>query len=273
LHEVLIAEVAASLPAPLAARLQKAPTVAVVHEWLAAGAVYKTVAGDPHLVKQFLDELGDSPGQAGLAVARAFAARLEPPPRDAAWHRRDRLGLALQLILVVVLVAVRGLLFHAAGAVALASSGVWGWSLLPPEMDGLATVLGGTAGGLAAALLLGGAAVWLGLEAALAPGLLERARQLPARLQGSPPPLAWRADTFGAAWLLQATVLFGVVSIRLGSVLVRVVGLADSSAVEWSAALAFVVLFAGLLGMIGKQARSLLKLGTQDLCRRCRRQV
>src|SRR5205807_1719415 len=46
--------------------------------------------------------------------------------------------------------------------------------------------------------------LWLTLEVAVAPRLMEFVRQLPARAQGLPPPLSWRADSFYVAWQFQA---------------------------------------------------------------------
>src|SRR5438132_838940 len=70
--EVLIDEIAAPLPPPLAARVKSAPTAARARGWLIAGAVYSSVEGDPYLARRFLDELGDDPEQAGLTLARTL---------------------------------------------------------------------------------------------------------------------------------------------------------------------------------------------------------
>jgi hypothetical protein len=61
--------------------------------------------------------------------------------------------------------------------------------------------------GLAAAALLDLVALWFGLEAVLAPRIMEMMRQLPARRQGHPPPLNWRVDAFYVVWFVQATIL------------------------------------------------------------------
>src|SRR3954454_11122418 len=106
LHEVLIDEVAASLPSPLAARLKAIPTVGQAQDWIAAGAVYSLVANDPYLARRFLDELDSNPRQAGLALAKTYASRMEPPPRDARWHSLDRWGLLLQLVVAGLILMV-----------------------------------------------------------------------------------------------------------------------------------------------------------------------
>src|SRR6266542_887348 len=96
LHEVLLTELGATLPAPLAARLKTATTVGQVQDLLAAGALYEWVATDAFAAGQYLREVEQHPQQAGLALGKAIAARHEPPERDPSWHRRDYLGQAFQ---------------------------------------------------------------------------------------------------------------------------------------------------------------------------------
>jgi hypothetical protein len=204
LHEVLIAEAAAGLPPPLAEQLRGAGDVGSLLDWLGAGAVYSWIADDPFLREQFLHELKQGPSRAGLALARALAARMEPPPRDAAWHERDRAGLALQMIVAVLLLGGRAFLF------------AW---LAAPARDGFCDVtsLGELLRGLVGADLFRGTdshfypltifLLWLVGEAVLGPRLLEEARCLPARLQQKPPPLPWRAEVFSVFWAFQAVAL------------------------------------------------------------------
>lgn len=216
LHEVLIAEVTAGLPPPVAERLRGASDIGSLLDWLGAGAVYAWIADDPFLREQFLHELKQGPSRAGLALARALAARMEPPPRDVAWHERDRAGLVLQMIVAVLLLSGRAFLF------------AW---LAAPARDGLCDVtsLDELLRGLVGADLFRGAEghfypfaiflLWLVGEAALGPRLLEEARCLPARLHQKPPPLPWRAEVFSVFWTFQALALLltGVVRLVWGA--------------------------------------------------------
>src|SRR5262245_4327043 len=97
LVELLLADFGATLPAPLATRLRAADSPSTAIDWLFAGAVYRAVAHDPYLVTQFLALIGSDPRAAGVAMAMALASKQEPPPRDAAWHHRDWVGLLLQV--------------------------------------------------------------------------------------------------------------------------------------------------------------------------------
>ena len=92
--DLLLEDLAAAVPAPLAAPLRAADSPGTALDWLFAGAVYLAVADDPYLAGRFLVLVADDPRAAGLAMATALASKQEPPPRSAAWHRRDRLGLA-----------------------------------------------------------------------------------------------------------------------------------------------------------------------------------
>lgn len=212
LHEILILEVAAGLPDVLAARLKVAPTVGATQDWLAAGAVFHWARSDPSLERQFLRELGDNPKQAGLALARALAAR-EPPARDAAWKIRDQLGLAFQLFVAGLFLFVRGLLltflnpFSAVSwtcDVTMLPRGIAGVDLLTAPMTRWQCVAGFFTGGL----------LWLCLEVTLAPRLMEYIRQLPAYVKTLPPPLSWRLDTFYVLWFAQVLTLASLTCTR-----------------------------------------------------------
>jgi hypothetical protein len=106
------------------------------------------------------------------------------------------------------------------------------------------------------------------LEAAVAPWALERVRQWPARSQGLPPPLSWRADAFSVCWFAQAAVLFVLVGTRCCLLLARVDGSTGSSPAPGVVASAIIVSLMGLLWVVGRKARSILGLGTKDLVRR-----
>jgi len=207
-HELLIRDIATSLPPELAAFLEATPAVADVQRWLAAGEIYHWVSEDQFLARTFLREVGSDPRRAGLALARAFAARMEPPPRDAQWHRCDRLGLALQLALAVVLLVARSLLFDAL-ARGMTFPDLWEFGLAEFlwGIVGLGLLSGEAPAGLLGAVSLSGAVAWLALEGSLAPRAMEKLRRLPAQLKGLPPPLAWRADALYALWVAVSAVL------------------------------------------------------------------
>lgn len=159
---MLIRDIAASLPAELATRIEAAPSVEEVHNWIAAGAVYRWVDSGPPLAHIFLAEVADSPKRAGLVLAKTLAARMEPPPRGARWHRRDHIGLVFQLAVVCAILVCRGLFFNPLGHyggsplfqswLAALLCGVVGLLLLSGEMSG----------SLLAVALLGCAALRLG---------------------------------------------------------------------------------------------------------------
>jgi hypothetical protein len=112
LHELLLEEVAAALPPEVAVRMRACPSVGLIQDWLAAGAVYSWLANDPYLSRRFLSEVGDQPKLPALALVAAVASRMEPPPQEAAWHRRDYLGLVLQLAATCAFLLCRSLLLY-----------------------------------------------------------------------------------------------------------------------------------------------------------------
>jgi hypothetical protein len=268
LHEVLIDEVAAPLPAPLAARLRAMPTVGQVQDWIAAGAVYSLVADDPYLARRFLEELDSNPRLANLALAKAYASRMEPPPRDARWYRMDRWGLFLQVVVATLILLARGLLFGLLGrCVARApvplDRVVWLRSLL-----GLDLIAESPAVGPLTLAALAGAALWLGWEAIIGARIMEDARQLPARWRSLPPPLSWRADGFYLVWYGQAVGLLALVVARCFMLLGETVIATDSFAVAWSVAIAIGVSLIATIGAVARSVRATLSLGTKALGRR-----
>lgn len=214
LHELLIQEVSAALPPDLRARLSAAPSVAAAQDWIAAGTIYTWLKGDAYLAQQFLGAVTANPSQAALALARAFASRMEPPPRDRPWRVRDRLGLALQLGVGCIFLVCRGLLFVLLDCFAKGTNLDFRLAAIVNGMAGGGLLQTNLASAPAAVVALGAAAVWFGLEAVLAPRIMELARQLPSRWNGRPPPLAWRTDTFYWLWWGQALAFLVWASVR-----------------------------------------------------------
>jgi hypothetical protein len=182
IHEMLVLDVAAGTPWELREPLRGARTVAELNDWIAAASMWRWIEGDPHLKRLFLDTLDGDPRRAPLALARAMAASMDPPPRDEAWHRADRDGLVLQCVLVVLVITARTI------------AGAW--------LDDSRA-----AGALAMA-------AWHGCELTVGPQLFERVRRLPARARRLRPPLAWRADAFAVLWRLQALVFLAAAIAR-----------------------------------------------------------
>jgi hypothetical protein len=265
LLEVLIDEIATPLPPPLAARFKAAPTAACARHWLVAGAVYASIENDPYLARRFLDELGDDPERTGLALAKAFAARLEPPPRSALWHASDRLGLVLQVAFACAALLMRGLLLQC--CVGPLDSIATRLSLLA-VVHGLFRadlLLQASDRGLASTGLLLGAMLWFGLEAAAFPAVMEWLRQFPARRQGLPPPLAWRIDVFYLVWFAQASALFWYFEWHLLRYLAAMVRTEAVPAEHWAMVVALGLPAIAVSGIVVLSARSTLRLGTGRL--------
>jgi hypothetical protein len=250
--EVLLQDVAASLPAPLAARMGAARSLDEVHDWIAAGAIYRGIGADAYLSQTFLDEVEKNPQQTGLALAKAFAARMEPPPRDANWHRHDQLGLVLQLTVVGLVLTCRSLLFNWLGSSSSYEGGVL------QGLVGLPLIINTVPNTFLGAATLFCAAAWLACEAICMPSLMERARQLPARHHELPPPLAWRTDALYGFWFTQSICLMGVICFCYWKHVVKM--LASSETFVWQEAIGIVLLF--LVWYVVASARSMLKLGT-----------
>jgi hypothetical protein len=272
-EEVLVRDLAASLPTELAARLTawgSAPpsdaspippvtSLSDLHDWLAVGALYRWVAHDSVLAREFLREVGRDPRNAGLALAHSLAARVGPPSRTAGWHVCDRVGLILQCLLAGLFLTGRGLLIFVVGHYAL--YGVGPIAIRPEDiLSGIADIRvysGLLPSGLAGYLAIGCAALWLAFEARVAPHLMEAARRLPVSVAGYGVTSSWRADTFYTLWFCQA--LACLLSI-CGSYCFRV-----SSGVAPSGGLgemAVAVALTALACVVVARARSVLSLGS-----------
>ncbi len=214
IHEILVQEAAASLPSELRTRMEAEPSVERVMDWLGAAAVARWIRNDPVAKRTFLQEVSADPATAGLALARGLAARMEPPTRDAAWQRADRVGLVWQLLFAVGVLLLRIVLFAAL-------SWVGGLSpFISPEMRvlsafGLGLVIFSPLESLLGVVLTACAGVWLLGEAFLVPPLMERVRQAPARRKGLAPPLSWRVDAFEIVWRGQAVGWMTILASRL----------------------------------------------------------
>jgi hypothetical protein len=260
--EVLFNEFAATLPAPLAARLRAADSPGTTIDWMFAGAVYRAVADDPFLAAQFLARIETNPREAGMAMASALASKQEPPPRDAAWHRRDRLGLTLQLGVAALVLIGRFMLFMALAALIQPPMTPITPSTVLPVMLGLDLFQAARDGGLANSPWLALAVVWVGVEALAVPHLLEFLRQLPARLQRNPPPLSWRIDTFFVLWYMQAMIPLLIVEAALFLAMGRMAIMETPSLIQSATLIGLGLTGAAALGLALGLARSTLRLGT-----------
>ena len=262
IDEVLLEEVAAALPEPLARHLRAAPDAARFREWLAAGAVYPLVADDPCAREAFLAEVAANPAVAARAVVRGLAAGMEPPDRGPAWWRLDRIGLALQAGTAAAFLAARAALFTllvwVGGAAAFPDSA----REVVARFVAADLPSGDPQFARFAPLLLVAAAAWLVLEAVAAPHAMEGVRQLPARLHGFPPPLARRTDAVYLLWISQATALAAILTGRAVWLAVSPEYRAAFPNVWW-ATLAVAVAVGGVLcRIVAGQFRSLARLGT-----------
>jgi hypothetical protein len=143
-YEVLAGDVAASLPAPLARRMQESESIADLNDWLAAGAMYRWISNDAYLRKILLDEVTRDPKQAGMALAKAVAMRMEPPPREDRWEQCDRTGLLLQLAVAWAFFLCRNVLFYVLGGLGDRSPVHFGLNELFSGIPGLFLLQQGT---------------------------------------------------------------------------------------------------------------------------------
>jgi hypothetical protein len=256
-HEVLIGDLAAWLPAPLAQRLAATTSLEELHQLLGAGILYRWIADDPCLARLYLQALDGDPKRAALALTRALSARADPPPADPLWRRCDRAGLLLQLVTVSAVLLCRSILFT-----------LLAWYGVLPARFGLLDVLHGVlgldllsrhapAGNLAWTIAGYGAVFWCALEAGLLPRPLETLRHLPARLAHLPPPLSWRTDAFYVAWFGQAGMLALCLGIHFGAHLAPA-----ATGATWAATVSLELVLVASIGILALGARALLTLGS-----------
>lgn len=269
-HEVLVRDVAASVPSPLRRHVEQAASVSELNDWLGAAAMYRWVGRDAFQRQVFLEALDGDPRRAGFALARAVAARMDPPERSAEWRRVDRQGLLLQFALVALCLLVRALVvvwvtgpwpWLAPVAPWTAVSSLLDWPLIagrglggPPWLEAGALPIDGVrlmAVGFAIAL-------WHLFELGVVAAYLERVRGWPARQAGLPVPRAWRLDTFHVAWCLQSGALGVIAMVRVAEGVLRLGSLGSSppdiSAIAGAVALG--VLLAIGIGAIRKASRA-----------------
>jgi hypothetical protein len=226
--------------------MESTTSIEEVTDWIAAGAMHRWIE-DPSLRRTFVNELQRDPRRAGLALAKSIAAKMEPPSREAAWYRADRMGLALQLTLIAWVLGCRGiaisLLSYCASGFQLPVS--WPALMFASLLDYPLLFADAGRGLLFPAILLC-AASWHAVEAKWTPRWMENTRQWPSRRKGLMPPLSWRLDTFESAWFLQSAALCLAVSAAASRALIQTV-LTDPSI--WTMAGATLI-FLGLTSRI-----------------------
>jgi hypothetical protein len=206
LHELLIDEIAASIPPDVTRKLRAANTVASVHDWIAAASMFTWIESDKRLSQQFLDEIGDRPSSACLALARTIARTLDPPPPDPQAPVLDRWGLLLEMVAAAIILAMRAglllLLFSLAVGVwpSLGAAGIVHQIILP---DLLSAAVAPSA--LAFAVMC--ATTWLLAEVVIVPRLLESVRALPLRSLSVRVYTNWRTDALYVFWVSHAVIL------------------------------------------------------------------
>jgi hypothetical protein len=255
-HEVLIEEVAASLPPELASQLRAARTVPQLNDWLAAGAVYKFIS-DPGVSRDFLGQVGRDPRQAVSALIAALSARTEPPPRSWEWNRRDRLGAALLVAAVGVVLMVRSLLGAILGSFLPNAPG---FHVLSSPAGLLAAC---PAAGIPGAIALVFALLWFGVEAVVLPFAMEQLRRLPAVRRQGAPPLAWRADAFYWVWFAQAALWMLVATIQCWGLLHHAMAAESFTWTHFVVAIVMISVPTAVLIASGVLAPHVLRLGSQ----------
>jgi hypothetical protein len=211
LVELLLSEFADTLPGPLAVKVRTADLPGTMTDWFFAASVYGAVAHDPVLAARFLEMVDSDPREAGLALATVLASKQDPPPRNAAEHLCDILGLTLQLGAAGCVLCSRLVLFFALASLIRSPAATLAPISVFPTLYGLGLVALAQQGGIPAARWLTLAAAWVGLEALQGPRLLEALRRLPARLTGVTVLLPRRAEAFDVVWRLQSLLaLLGV---------------------------------------------------------------
>jgi len=241
-HEVLVRDVTAVVTPEIARLIESEPTVERLNEWLASGTLYRWVRDDPELSKQFLERLGNNPKEAGLALAKAYSDRMEPPARDSVWCRCDLVGLALQLLFAMALLVIRGFVFSLIDGTASPLEKP-PWLALFRRAFGFDLVSLTVTGSILQMAALGGACAWLGFDGIFGLHAMERLRQLPARFMERPPPLSWRTDTFYAAWSVHVALLLSAIGFRAAEAALGSAG----SALQRAVCAAIAVLVAALM--------------------------
>jgi hypothetical protein len=209
IHELIIDEVAASIPPEVAKKLRASRTVAQAHDWIAAGAMFSWIRTNRTLGQQYLEELGDCPQEASLALAKTVARTLEPPPPDPRAPTLDRRGLVLQGLFGCLILVGRGLFL--AFLLTFATGGMWSQGTLGfleraivlPDLLWLNDPAKSTT--TIFSLLCG--SEWLFLECLYVPRWLEFCRRLPLRRMPVRVYTHWRVDSLLVFWSAHAVLL------------------------------------------------------------------
>lgn len=216
IHELIIEEIAASIPRHVAEKLRTARTVDKAHDWIAAAAMYTWIKPNSLLAQQFLADLGDHPQEASLALARSVARTLEPPPPDPREACLDRWGVVLQLLCAVLVLTARGLFF--VGLLAFASAVTFSWDMIYRVVGGVVLPdlvwLDNPNNLLFANIALFFASGWLLLECLYVPGLLNHSREFYSRKLLARAHADWRVDSLQASWCAHAVLLQFLFSAR-----------------------------------------------------------
>ncbi len=215
LHELLIDEIEGVLPKPVAQRLREAKTIAQVHDWIAAAAMYKWIKANESASRRFLDEVGQHPSDACLSLAKSIARTLKPqPPTDDA-PRLDRWGLLIQVSCALLLLMMRGAFFEFLTGLAEKSawrfdfSGMVHSSVLPNLIFQC-----GSVSPLVTVLLMGCGTSWLFLESRFVPRVVTACRAWPFRHQATPSHQDWRSDGVAFVWCMHGFLLQAGLLIR-----------------------------------------------------------
>lgn len=213
LHELLIQEIAATVPTPVAEKLRATESIDVVTDWLVAGSLWKWLCEDSQIGRdaaaQFLEDLENNPRLAGLALTTTVARSLTPvlPFKSASMF--DRMGAVLQCLAAGMWLAVRGTLLAlmavAASAAESLSDNIVSYATLGCFWP-LALCRDATETSRLPVLIFGGFLLVILVELLFAPRLLRAVRRLPFRMQRPGPLLDWRVDSLLMLCVAQASI-------------------------------------------------------------------
>jgi hypothetical protein len=247
-------EVAASLPPECARKMRESTPESVAQDWIAVGTIYNWIKSDRTLSSQFIAEVGNRPAEAALALAKAVARSLNPPPPDPRVRQLDRYGLILETGLAAVILLTRGLLLscilvyvlHIAPSVGVTITirqivlpGIeyLNWSAVADWRIALASIV---------------VTCWLAAECFWVPACLEYVRSLPLRWTRARPYACWRTDALHAVWLAHASSIQCLIQYRVANAAFAIGDSrsANSMAGMWLVLCSLVFVFAVLVGFL-----------------------
>jgi hypothetical protein len=215
LTKAILENFGADYPEQLRHPLMAFSTLEEARPWLSACGVFNLIKDDEYVTNHFLAEVGNDPKSVSSSYLNSMARRVEPPPRDHEWKRRDKFGLWLQLIAIALLLFARTGLFTCVGAVLTSSP-------IGPVLAALFRNLVGvdvvtleyqiTANALWMMTVPIG---WLAVEAGCCRWILERVRQFPARRGDVPPPVSWRIESLYVVWAIHCLLLGAAIAFRI----------------------------------------------------------